>query len=75
MRAKAYYPALITAVSIPDICAGLESNGNADSAKYVKWFDNNAAKYFDTLLDGAMAYYLRCSVVHKGRLSHTKLKH
>ena len=75
LNAKAYYPALITAVSIPDICAALESNGNTNSTKYINWFNANAAKYFDTLLDGSMAYYLRCSVAHQGRLSHPGFKH
>jgi hypothetical protein len=74
-HAKAYYPALITAVSIPDICGALESDGRAHSTKYIDWFNSNAARYFDTLLDGATAYSLRCSVVHQGRLSNPKFKH
>ncbi len=74
ISSKAYYPALITAVSIPDICAALDSNGNTNSKKYINWFDANAAKYFYSLLDGKAAYYLRCSVVHQGRLSHPNFK-
>jgi hypothetical protein len=75
VSAKAYYPALITAVTIPDICAALDSNGSTKPSKYIKWFEANAAKYFQTLLDGRTAYYLRCSVLHQGRLSLPQSKH
>jgi hypothetical protein len=71
---KAYYPALITAVTIPDICAALESDGFTNDDKYKAWFDANAASYFNGFLDGNKAYYLRCAVVHQGRLSHPTFK-
>jgi hypothetical protein len=74
VNSKAYYPALITAVTVPDICAALESNGYTQDDKYIAWFDANAVSYFDGFLDGAKAYFLRCAVVHQGRLSHKNFK-
>ena len=74
VTSKAYYPALMTSVSIPDICAALESNGETNSVKYIKWFDTHAAKHFKTMLNGSNAYYLRCAILHQGRLSHRKYK-
>ncbi len=74
INAKLYYPALITAMTLPDICASLESNGFTDDERYMKWFDENAAKHFGTLLTGEIAWYLRCSVLHNGRLSHPNFK-
>jgi hypothetical protein len=73
--AKAYYPTLITAVTLPDMCSALGSkDGQADFDKYVEWFDKYAAKYFNKHVDGRTAYFIRCAVVHQGRLVHGAFK-
>jgi hypothetical protein len=71
---KMYYPAIITACALPDICAALDTNGKADRTKYISWFDTYAAKYYDGYLCGNDAYYLRCSVLHQGRVTHKDLQ-
>lgn len=66
-----FYPAILTACAIPDICAALEdAKGKTDGNKYAKWWDTYAAKYYDGNLTGEEAYYLRCSILHQGRVTH-----
>lgn len=71
---RLFYPAILTACALPEICAALESNGEGGRSKYIKWFDTYAAKYYDGELDGHDAYYLRCSILHQGQLSHDHLR-
>lgn len=71
---RLFYPAIITACALPEICAALESDGTGGRSKYIKWFDTYAAKYYDGELDGHDAYYLRCSILHQGQLSHDRLR-
>jgi hypothetical protein len=69
------YPALMTALAIPDICGGLISDdGKAEDFRYIDWFNENATHHFNGLLSGQIAYFLRCSVLHQGRLAHPASK-
>jgi len=69
VKSKAYYPALITAVTIPDICSFLSTGSTTgNKARYVKWFNDFVSYRFDGLIDGNIAYDLRCSVLHEGTL-------
>jgi hypothetical protein len=69
LKFKAYYPALITAVTIPDICAFLHTGAKSrNKARYIKWFNDYASKRFKGLVDGTIAYDLRNSVLHEGSL-------
>lgn len=69
------YPALMTALTIPDICGALVSeDGEASDFKYINWFNQNATKHFGGLLTGEIAYFVRCAVLHQGRLAHPAFK-
>ncbi len=61
-----YYVALWACLTIPDICGAIDSiDGQADGAKYVRWFDQYVASncpYFD----GLACYQFRCSMLHQG---------
>lgn len=65
-----YYVALFSALTIPDICAALESpDGETNGDRYIGWYDRN--------LDpgpaaGKDIYRFRCSLLHQGRTTHPK---
>jgi len=65
-----YYVALLSALTLPDICAALESsNGEASRDRYINWYDNNVDSGPAT---GKDIYAFRCSLLHQGRTSHPK---
>src|SRR5438132_8002722 len=73
-----YYVALLTALSVPDICGALESeDGEATRTKYIAWFDRwVASKYVvrgAPSLTGEVCYYYRCSALHQGRAAHPRM--
>jgi len=75
---QAYYLALYSSLTIPDICGAMESaDGQATKHKYIDWFDRYvAAKYFtfgSATLTGEVCYFYRCAVLHQGRAQHPKL--
>lgn len=80
LRDKNYLPALYLSITLPDICARIESDNNKTSEKkYIKWFDKYLAKTYKceigadkkehTFLTGGDLYALRCSLLHEGRLN------
>jgi len=70
-----YYLALVMTLTLPDLCAALESpNGASSGVRYRAWYDANlAARY--TTLTADDCYNLRCGVVHQGRLGHPHLQY
>ena len=71
LSAGLYYLALISTLSLPDICAALESsNGETSGAKYQAWYATWLTTYPE--ITGNDLYSLRCGVVHQGRLGHPK---
>jgi hypothetical protein len=68
VNSQAFYPALMTAVSVPDICGALAHEGRQETKFYIQWFNDYAAIGFDGLIDGKIAWSLRNSVLHQGRL-------
>lgn len=73
ISAKLYYPAVLIALQLPDVCAALENeNGETSGAKYKAWcFEYLSHRY--ELLSGEMIYNLRCGVIHQGIFDHKKL--
>ena len=75
IAAGLYYLAIVTALSLPDVCSALESDdGQTSGAKYKAWYDAwMAARYPEmTSLD---LYSLRCGVLHQGRLGHSRMQY
>lgn len=72
-----YYLALIGALTLPELCAALETtDGNTsgkNAALYTKWCDAWLTAYPDVA--GSDIYALRCGVVHEGRLGNGKSKY
>lgn len=64
-----YYIALQSSLTMPDICAALESqNGETTKSKYLTWYN----KYFtaDIWLTAEDCYYFRCANVHQAKTTH-----
>lgn len=61
-----FFIALQSALTIPDICAALESdNGKTTRVKYAEWYNVNVKQEND-FLTGEECYLYRCSCVHQG---------
>jgi hypothetical protein len=64
---KCYWAMLHLVVSLPDICASLESpTGKTNGKGYIDWCDRNVR---DEVLSGRDWYSIRCAVFHQGRTS------
>lgn len=72
-----WYAALYLSLTLPDICARLESNNRKTNRnKFVAWFDKYlASKYraqigadreMHVFLSGNDCYALRCAMLHEG---------
>ncbi len=73
LESNLYYLSLFAALSLPDICGAIDSqDGNATSAKYIKWFDEYVARKYGDFLTGEDCYRFRCSLLHQGSSQHPK---
>lgn len=72
LGAELYYLALTLSLTLPDICAALESdNGEATGPRYKRWYNTYLAPRYPNLTD-VDCYSLRNGIVHQGRLGHPK---
>ena len=76
--ANLYYVALLTALTLPDICGAMESaNGRATRQKYDSWFSRWVAPRYTVggaaSVTGDVCYYYRCSALHQGRAAHPRM--
>ena len=63
-----YYTAIVMTLTLPDICAALESpDGRTERKLYKKWYNDNLSLKFPNLT-ASDCYSLRCGVVHQGRM-------
>ncbi|MCB2051446.1 MAG: hypothetical protein KDE63_08455 [Novosphingobium sp.] len=73
--AKLYYLAIAVALSVPDVCSGLESDPEnpkwQNQKTYAAWCDSNIGTKFNNLV-GNDLYRLRGGVLHKGHFDHPK---
>ena len=70
IKAGLYYLAVAMALTLPDICAALESeDGHTTRAKYKAWYSANLAEKYPRMTD-VDCYSLRCGVLHQGRCGH-----
>jgi hypothetical protein len=75
LAARLYYAALLVSLSLPDICAALESpDGQTSSAKYKVWYDAWMAPLYPQMTSNDL-YSLRCGVVHQGRMGHDRMQY
>jgi hypothetical protein len=62
LRARLYLPALFTTLTLPDICAAIDSvNGETCGDRYEAWVDTYLPDY-----ESAELWKLRCRLLHQG---------
>ena len=71
-----WYAALVTTLTLPDICGWLEAPTSGSRDRYQKWFDRFVAHRYTgrigpsreqhVFLSGTDCYALRCAVLHEG---------
>ena len=74
LAARLYYLAVAMALTVPDICAALESpNGETTGAQYKAWYNANLTDQYPNIT-GADCWSLRCGVLHQGRCGHPNMQ-
>lgn len=76
LKEKNWYAALYLSLTLPDICARLESKDEkTDSTKYIDWYDRYLLHKYampvgnlerHVFLSGRDCYALRCAILHEG---------
>lgn len=75
LSAELYYLALVLTLSLPDVCAALESaDGQTNALKYKAWCDTWVSPAYPQMTSVDL-YSMRCGVVHQGRLGHPKMQY
>lgn len=70
LQARLYYLALISTLSLIDICSALESeNGETDKHKFMAWYENHLGPHYEWL-SSQDCYGLRCGLIHQGVMRH-----
>jgi hypothetical protein len=76
LKAQLWYAALVLILTLPDICAALEtSDGQSKPDRYQAWCEKwlLANKY--PLVSAKDLYFLRCGVAHQGKFRHPAMKY
>ena len=82
---QCFTPALMAALTLPDICGNVEYPGYTSKKRYVSWFDkyipHGLSPFWDNEkgknlpeLNGEIVYLLRCSLLHEGTINFEKTK-
>jgi len=74
LKAGAHYAALITALTLPDICGEIETGKLGSRERYLAWFNRYLYGYYNRkgyknqvdFLIAENCYALRCSLLHQG---------
>ena len=75
LDARLYYLAVMFSLTLPDICAALESpSGTTNGARYKAWYETWLASAYSMLTADDM-WSLRNGVVHQGKLGHPKMQY
>ena len=74
LKAKFFHPALVIALTLPDICCALESGtGKSSGPAYKAWCSAFLKDRYPELT-GDDIWNLRCGVVHEGKFGHKKMQ-
>jgi hypothetical protein len=73
--ANFHYLAIAVALSLPDICAALESpDGTTSKVQYKHWYDQWLADKYEWVTAEDI-YSLRCGVIHQGSFGHSRMQY
>src|SRR5713226_4507778 len=72
---KVWYAALILALTLPDVCAALESpDGVSTPDRYKAWYAKWLKRKYD-MISADDLYFLRCGVAHQGKFGHPAMQY
>jgi hypothetical protein len=75
LGAGVWYAALVVALTIPEVCAALESpDGTGGSTRYKAWYDTHMAPAYPRLTADD-CYSIRCGVLHQGRMGRPGMQY
>lgn len=75
LSAELYYLAIVTTLSLPDVCAALESaNGTTSGRKYQAWCDRWFLPSYPELTSLDL-WSMRCGVLHQGRFGYGNMQY
>lgn len=75
LQARLYYLAIVTVVTLPDVCAALSSNdGESNGQRYRDWYNANVAPTL-TWFSDTDCWKFRCGGVHQGRFGHRDMQY
>lgn len=75
LDAELYYLAVVAALTMPDICAALESpDGRTKKTTYTAWYDTWMAPLYPEITSQDM-YSLRCGILHQGMFGHPGMQY
>ncbi len=64
------FPAVVTALTVPDIAGAVDAPGVGSQQRYAAWIDTwftaNCPAYAEHGVDGTALYALRCKLLHEG---------
>jgi hypothetical protein len=73
--AELYFAALALCLTLPDICAALESsNGESNGNKYKNWYSENLQDNYPNITP-ADIWSLRCGVTYQGRFGNPQMQY
>jgi hypothetical protein len=69
---RLYYVALMASLTLPDVCAGLETaSGETCGKLYKQWYATYLGPEY-TFITDVDIYSLRCGLVHQGKFGNDK---
>jgi hypothetical protein len=75
LNRKLWYAALVLILTMPDICAALESSdGETDDDLYYAWYEKWLMNKYPSV-SATDLYRLRCGVAHQGKVRHRKINY
>lgn len=76
LRAKLWYAALVLTLTLPDVCAALETvDGRSTPERYKAWYNAWLKKKYDGLVSADDLYFLRCGVAHQAKFKHAAMQY
>ena len=67
-----WFGALFLSLCIPDICASIETPDESNGVRYKRWFNDNFKKFVPGF-SADDAWYFRCSCLHQGIDTDTRM--
>lgn len=72
-RNENWFAGLFLALCMPDICGSLEKPNAPVGERYKDWFNSYLSQKYSSMFSADDCYYFRCSCLHQGLDSHSKL--